>query len=39
MLIIFKWYGLGNGPRLKTESHYGCLKVNTKAIPLQATVN
>ena len=31
--------GSHNGPRPKTEGHYGCPKVNTKAIPLQATIN
>ena len=30
------WYGLGIG---MAEGHYGCPKVNTLAIPLQATIN
>ena len=28
-----------NGPRPKDEGHYSCLKANTKAIPIQATIN
>ena len=38
----WSWYwaeGSHNGPKPKAESHYGCPKVNTKAIPLQATIN
>ena len=27
------------GPRQKAEGHYGCPQTNTKAIPLQATIN
>ena len=28
-----------NGPRPKAKGHYGCPKVDTLAIPLQATIN
>ena len=31
--------GQPNGPKPKNEGHYSCLKVNTKAIQLQATIN
>ena len=31
--------GSHNGPRPKAEGHYACTKVNTKAVPLQATIN
>ena len=31
--------GSRNVPRLKGEGHYDCPKVNTKAIPLQATIH
>ena len=41
-IVVRPWYwpeGNHNSPRQKAKGHYGCSKVNTKAIPLQTTIN
>ena len=39
--MVWPWYWPegNNNPKAEAEGHYGCPKVNTKTIPLQASIN